>query len=403
MRDLSAALGRGEEVLAESWRVRFAIARQTARRVQAAFRTADVREQDFAPSVGYGYGDRGRDRLDEVFALSFGCEAALVRTQIASGTHALAVALLGVLNPGDELLIATGIPYDTLQAVLGLRPTPRSLREMGIGVRVLPMGEGLDPDRLAQAIGDRTKAVLFQRSRGYSEREGLTPEAMAPALGRLRTLGVTSVVDNCYGEFVCAQEPEADLLVGSLTKNPGGGLAPGGGYIAGRRRLVEAAADRLTAPGLGGHVGAFPGGKRELFQGLYLAPHAVAEALTAADYAAAVGEALGLSVAPGPLAPRGDIVQTITFGSAQALLRFGRALQSASPVDSRALPEPAELPGYSHAVVMAGGTFIAGASLELSMDAPMRPPYVGYLQGGLSAAHSVEALRAAFTAAFAEG
>lgn len=403
MADLRRALAIGEEVLEESRRVRFPVARENARRVLGAFRDADVREEDFAPSVGYGYGDRGRERLDQVFAQSFGTETALVRAQIASGTHAISAALFGVLSPGDELVIATGPPYDTLQAVLGLRPTPRSLMEMGILVRVVPMAEGLTPKGIESALSHRTKAVLLQRSRGYADRPALTPEDLAPVLAHLRVLGVASVVDNCYGEFVCAEEPIADLLVGSLTKNPGGGLAPGGGYIAGRRALVEAAADRLTAPGLGAHVGAFPHGKRELFQGLYLAPHAVFEALCAADYAAAVAGELGLSVSPQPLERRGDIVQTISFGSADRLLRFARALQGASPVDARAVPEPAELPGYPDLVVMAGGTFIAGSSLELSMDAPMRPPYTGYLQGGVSAAHSVESLREAFSTAFREG
>lgn len=400
MADLAAALRWGEEVLEESRRLRFGTARANAARVLDAFRGADVREEDFAPSVGYGYGDRGRDRLDTVFARSLGCESALVRGQIASGTHALHAALLGVLSPGDELLVATGMPYDTLQAVLGLRPTPRSLQEWGIRVRVLPMEQGLDARTLREALAPGTRAVLLQRSRGYAERRALTPGDLDPALEALRGAGVASVVDNCYGEFVCASEPRADLLVGSLTKNPGGGLAAAGGYIAGRRDLVAAAADRLTAPGLGGHVGAFPSGKRRIFQGLHLAPHAVAEALCAADYAAAVGQGLGLEVQPLPLAERGDIVQAIRFGSAERLLRFARALQAASPVDSHVIPEPAQLPGYAHPVVMAGGTFIAGASLELSMDAPMRPDYVGYLQGGVSLAHSVVALYRAFESAF---
>ncbi len=388
-----------EEALVAARERGFRLARHNASRVLQAFRDAGVAEFDFAPSVGYGYGDRGRESLGRVFAAAFGCEAALVRPQIASGTHAIALALWGVLSPGGELLVATGEPYDTMRSVLGLRPTPRSFREWGIEVRVLPMAEGLDPKALRDSFGPRTQAVLFQRSRGYARRDSLRPSDLDPALEACRRAGVVSVVDNCYGEFVDVREPAADLLVGSLTKNPGGGLAPGGGYVAGGRELVEAVADRVTAPGLGSDVGAFPGGKRELFQGLYLAPQAVAEALAAADYAAAYAQALGWHVDPLPGAVRGDIVQLIGFGERERLLRFAAALQTASPVESRALPEPEALPGYPDPVLMAGGTFISGASLELSIDAPMRPPWDGYLQGGVSAAYATLALDLAFAAA----
>ncbi len=396
---LLAAERAAEEALAQSREMHFAVARRNARRVLDAFRAARVGEYDFAPSVGYGYGDRGRDTLNAVFAAALGCEAALVRQQIASGTHAIALALWGVLRPGGELLVATGTPYDTLQAVLGLRETPRSLAEWGIASRVVPIEEGLDPVRLRRALSPRTQAVLFQRSRGYHARPGLRPDELAPALEALRAAGVPSIVDNCYGEFVTDEEPAADLLVGSLTKNPGGGLAPGGGYVAGRKALVEAVADRLTAPGLGADVGSFPGGKRPYFQGLFLAPQAVAESLAAADYAAAFALALGYAVDPLPLALRGDIVQVIRFGAEVPLLRFAQALQAHSPVESGARPEPAELPGYPDPVVMAGGTFIAGASLELSLDAPLRPPYDGYLQGGIASAYGAEILHQAFLAA----
>lgn len=394
-----AARRAAEGVLAESRAQHFATARANARRVLDAFRSARVAEYDFAPSVGYGYGDRGRETLNAVFAAAFGCEAALVRPQIASGTHAIALALWGVLRPGGELLVATGMPYDTLQSVLGLRDTPRSLREWGIETRVIDIAEGLDPLRLASALGPSTQAVLFQRSRGYQARDSLRPEALAPALLALRARGIVSVVDNCYGEFVADREPEADLLVGSLTKNPGGGIAPSGGYVAGRRELVEAVADRLTAPGLGADVGSFPAGKRSLFQGIFLAPHAVAEALCAADYAAAFARSLGLGVDPMPLAARGDIVQVIRFGGREPLLRFAQALQAHSPVESDARVEEAQLPGYPDPVVMAGGTFFAGASLELGMDAPLRPPYDGYLQGGIASPYAVEILQRAFAAA----
>ncbi len=377
----------------------FATARTNARRVLEAFRAARVGEYDFAPSVGYGYGDRGRDTLNAVFASALGCEAALVRQQIASGTHAISLALWGVLRPGGELLVATGEPYDTLQSVLGLRATPRSFAEWGITTRLLDLAEGLDPQQLRAALSARTQAVLFQRSRGYHDRPALLPQDLLPALLELRKAGVVSLVDNCYGEFVAEEEPAADLLIGSLTKNPGGGLALGGGYVAGRKELVEAVADRLTAPGLGADVGSFPAGKRSLFQGLFLAPHAVAEALAVADYAAAFAKSLGYHVDPLPLSERGDIVQVLRFGAKEPLLRFARALQEHSPVESSARPEPAELPGYPDPVLMAGGTFVAGASLELSMDAPLRAPYAGYLQGGISSAYGVEILRQAFLAA----
>jgi len=399
---LAAAAARANEAFLRARERSFAVACRNAARVLAAFQGAGIGEFDFAPSVGYGYGDRGRERLNEVFAGALGCEAALVREQIASGTHAIALALWGVLRPGDELLVATGEPYDTLRSVLGLRPTPRSLAEWGIGVRVLGLADGLDPVRLRAALGPRTRAVLFQRSRGYARRPGLRPEDLEPALAACRAAGVVSLCDNCYGEFVEALEPSADLLVGSLTKNPGGGLATGGGYIAGRRELVEAVADRVTAPGLGADVGAFPAGKRRLFQGLFLAPQAVAEAVSVAEYAAAFAQELGLYADPLPGAPRGDIVQVLGLGTRARLLRFAEALQAASPVESGARPEPAELPGYPDPVLMAGGTFIAGASLELSLDAPLREPYDGYLQGGVAAAYGVQAVRSAFEAAFGE-
>lgn len=391
-----------EEALLQARLSTFQLARHNAARVLQAFQAAGISEYDFAPSVGYGYGDRGRETLGQVFAAALGCEAALVREQIASGTHAIALALWGVLRPGGELLVATGEPYDTLRSVLGLRPTPRSFAEWGIKVRVLPMSEGLDAARLRAAFGPKTQAVLFQRSRGYARRPGLRPEDLDPALAACRAAGVVSVVDNCYGEFVDVREPDADLLAGSLTKNPGGGLAAGGGYIAGRQELVEAVADRVTAPGLGADVGAFPGGKRSLFQGIYLAPQAVAEALAVAEYAAAFGRSLGCFVDPMPGEARGDIVQVIGFGAKEPLLRFAQALQAASPVESRARPEPENLPGYPDPVLMAGGTFISGASLELSLDAPMRPPWDGYLQGGIAAAYAAESVGRAFAAAFPE-
>lgn len=364
-------------------------------RVLNAFRKARVSGYHLKGSTGYGYGEQGREILETVYAEIFGAERALVRGQIISGTHALALCLFGVLRPGDELLAVQGLPYETLQAIIGIgEGAPGNLKEWGIfyrQVELLPDGT-LDWPGIAGAINKQTKMVLLQRSRGYTNRPPLNLKEMERLINFLkkRERDIVICVDNCYGEFVENTEPPAvgaDLVAGSLIKNPGGGLAPSGGYVVGRARYVEMAASRWTAPGIGGQVGPAPEFQRLLFQGLFLAPHAVAEALKGAVFAARFFERLGFAVSPLYQEERTDIIQVITLGTRERLLAFCRGIQKASPVDSHLCPEPAPLPGYNDPVVMAAGTFVQGASLELSADAPVKEPYAVYLQGGLTKAH----------------
>ena len=368
-----------------------AVALANHKKILNAFHACRVSEFHFKGSTGYGYGDTGRDVLDRVFALVFGTEAALVRPQIVSGTHALALALFGLCRPGD-VLVAVGRPYDTLERVIGIRePVPGSLAEWGVKYRQTALGADGKPDETAllAALDRNVRVVLIQRSGGYDWRPALTADDMARliALIKGRLPGVRVVVDNCYGEFTETREPGelgADLVCGSLIKNPGGGLAPTGGYLAGSEECVALAADRLTAPGLGRHVGACPEGLRLLYQGLYLAPHFVAEALKGAVFAARLLERLGYEVLPGYADRRADIVQAVRLGTPERVLAFCRGIQKASPVDAYVAPEPVPLPGYTDGVVMAAGTFVQGASLELTADAPVREPYAVFLQGGLS-------------------
>lgn len=360
-------------------------------RVLRAFHAERVSEFHMRGSTGYGYGDAGRETLDRVWANVFGAEAAFVRPQIVSGTHAVALGLFGACRPGDEM-ISLGRPYDTLAEVIGLcGSTPGSLAEMGVTYRQIPYQDvGSAPAALAAAIGPRTRVVYLQRSRGYAWRDGLDLAAMERIITavRERRPDIVVMVDNCYGEFVEDREPPAigaDLCAGSLIKNPGGGLVATGGYVAGRTDLVARAAARLTAPGLGTEVGAYPEGYRLLFQGLFLAPHFVAEALKGAAFAGRLLERLGFAVLPRwDTWPRSDIVQAVRLDRPESLLAFCRGLQKGSPVDAHAIPEAGPLPGYEDGVVMAAGTFVQGASLELTADAPMREPYIVYLQGGLS-------------------
>lgn len=372
-------------------------------RVLEAFQKHEVAARHFAATTGYGYGDIGRDTLEAIFADLFGAQAAMVRPQIASGTHALSLCLFGLLLPGDTLLYASGAPYDTLRGVIGLDgAAPGSLAEMGVGYRQAELGAdgGLDLAAIRAAMSPRTRVVAVQRSRGYAARRALTPQEMEPLAKMLHAdfPYASLMVDNCYGEFVCQQEPThfgADLCVGSLIKNPGGGLAPTGGYIAGRAALVERIAYRLTAPGIGLEVGSYAGGYQPFYQGLFMAPHVVAQALKTATLAAALFGMMGMDTAPGVDAPRSDIIQALTLGTPQRLVAFCQGVQMASPVDSMALPEPWAMPGYAEPVVMAAGTFVSGASIELSADAPMRPPYTAYLQGGLTYSHGKLALQRA--------
>lgn len=370
------------------------VRRRNQVRVLMAFREARIAESHFGGTTGYGYGDRGREALEDAFALAFQSEAALVRHQIGTGTQAIALCLFGILRPGDTLLSLTGSPYDTLRGVIGMDdrlPGQGSLRDFGIAYEGIPLTPAGEPDeeaiRRRLLSGPPVRMVFLQRSRGYALRKALGLAGIAGLCRLVRACGSEAVilVDNCYGEFVEDGEPcgvGADLAAGSLIKNPGGGICPTGGYVTGRRHLVELAACRLTAPGLGSHVGPTLGLTRQLTQGLYFAPHMVAECLEGAVFAAALFREAGYDVDPGPLDPRADLVQSITLGSPDRLLAFCRAIQAASPVDSFAVPEPWDMPGYADPVVMAAGTFVSGASIELSADAPMRPPYAAYLQGG---------------------
>ena len=376
-------------------------------RVLNAFRTHRVSDTHFRATSGYAYSDVGRDTLEVIFAELWGAEKALVRTQFVSGTHALTAALFGVLRPGDELLSVTGAPYDTMQTVIGHAVKQAgSLAEYGVGYRevALTADGAVDMPAVATAITAKTRVALIQRSRGYSSRNTLTVQQIGElcALIKSRAPRCITFVDNCYGEFVEQNEPTqvgADLMAGSLIKNPGGGLAPTGGYVAGKAELVDQAAFRLTAPGLGGELGATLGDSaRLLYQGLFLAPHVVNQAVRSAIFAAGVFQSLGCSVAPLPTDLRGDIIQSVTLGSPEKVIAFCQALQQWSPVDAFAVPLPWDMPGYEDQVIMAAGTFVQGASIELSADAPIRPPYTVYLQGGLTFEHSRLALEHAAAA-----
>ncbi len=361
-------------------------------KVLAAFQQVRVGEYLFRPSTGYGYGDRGREVLEELFAAVFHAEAALVRSQIVSGTHAISLGMFGVLRPGDEMLLATGQPYDTLQPVVGMSTRAvGSLREWGVSVNQVDLTPEGAPDlaSIQVAVNPKTRLVFIQRSRGYSLRQPVRIEQIKLIIDVVRRANPEAVclVDNCYGEFVEDMEPTqvgADLVAGSLIKNPGGGLAPTGGYLVGRYDLVAAAANVLTAPGIGGNVGAVPEGHRLYYQGLFMAPQVVGEALKGAVWTAAFCRLMGLRVDPLPLEHRTDIIQAILLETPDRLVAWCQGLQKGSPVDSYIAPRPSGMPGYQDRVVMAGGTFIQGASIELSADGPLRPPFVVYQQGGLA-------------------
>lgn len=364
-------------------------------RVLKAFQKAGITEFHLRDGTGYGYGDLAREGLENVYALAFEGEAALVRAQIVSGTHAIAIALTALLKKGDELLSVTGRPYDTLAKIIGISgKTERSLKKLGIEYKEVPLNENgsLDYKKIKEAISDKTKVVLIQRSRGYSWRKSLNIEEIAQLISFIKNINhsIICLVDNCYGEFVEDKEPTkvgADLIVGSLIKNPGGGLAPSGGYIVGRKNLVDEVADRLFAPGLGNRIGTNLGIGHLLYQGFFMAPSIVGEALKGAIVASRFFSLLGFETSPAPGTQHADIVQAIKLNSCEAVLSFCKGIQAASPIDSAAVPEPSVLPGYDVPVIMAAGTFVQGASLELTADAPMRPPYIVYLQGGLSYSH----------------
>lgn len=398
----STPIDAAEAALAPVWAQIDRIRHQNQKKVLQAFRNHQIGEQHFAGTTGYGHGDLGREALEAVFAQIFGTEAALVRQQFASGTHALAVALFGALRPGDELLSIAGAPYDTLEEVIGLRGENQgSLMEWGVTYRELPLRPDgrVDLDAIPTALRPETKVVTIQRSRGYDWRPSLRVEEIGTIIRTIKAErpDIICFVDNCYGEFTETLEPPevgADLIAGSLIKNPGGGIVPMGGYVAGRADLVHRAACRLTAPGIGREGGASLDMNRLLFQGLFLAPNVVAEALKGATLAARLFHDLGYPVDPAWDAPRTDIIQAVKLGSPEKLIALCRGIQEWSPVHAYVRPEPDIVPGYADNVVMAGGTFIEGSTLELSADGPLREPYVAYLQGGLTYSHCRIALEA---------
>lgn len=357
-----------------------------------AFHQVRLDDRHFQPSTGYGYGDSGRDALESVYSLVFGAEDALVRQQIVSGTHAISLCLTTFLKPGDLLVSAAGAPYDTLCRVIGTcRPEPGSLCASGVRYLETPLSDDrrVDFEAFRRSLVERPRMVLIQRSRGYTLAPSRTMEEIAGLVRETRSLSPDSIilVDNCYGEFVESLEPPmvgADLTAGSLIKNPGGGLAPGGGYVVGTRQSVRLVAERLYAPVIGGEIGPSLSGNRLFFQGFFLAPHFVSQALMGAVFVARLAELCGFSAQPGPDEMRTDIIQSLGLRSPDGLIRFCRGLQKASPVGAHIIPEPSPMPGYEDPVIMAGGTFVQGASLELSADAPLRPPYAVYLQGGFS-------------------
>lgn len=364
-------------------------------KVIEAFQKYQVSDFHFAGSTGYGYNDRGREVLDLVYAEVFGAESALVRPHFASGTHTIATALFGLLRPGDGLLYITGTPYDTLHKVIGKpQDGTGSLQDFGITYDEAKLAEdgSVDWDLVASKLTDKTKVIGIQRSRGYDWRSSFSVAQIGDMVARVKELKPDCLVfvDNCYGEFTEVMEPTqvgADLIAGSLIKNPGGGLAETGGYICGRADLVELASYRLTAPGIGSEVGAMLGTTRSIYQGLFLAPSTVGQAVKGSILAAAVFERTGFVSTPAWNQPRYDLIQAISFDKAEQLIAFVQGIQRAAAVDGHVLPEPWEMPGYEHPVIMAAGTFIQGGSLELSADAPVRAPYIAYMQGGLTYSH----------------
>lgn len=364
-------------------------------KVLLAMQKNRVSEECFGASSGYGYNDFGRETLEQVYADTFHTEACLVRPQIACGTHALAIALFGNLRPGDELLAPAGKPYDTLEEVIGIRPSKGSLKEYGITYRQVDLREDgtFDYDRIREAVNEKTKLVAIQRSKGYQTRPSFSVREIGELIAFVKNIkpDVICMVDNCYGEFVDTIEPSdvgADMIVGSLIKNPGGGLAPIGGYIAGTKECVENASYRMTCPGLGMEVGATLGVNRSFYQGFFLAPMVTKGALKGAVFAANIYERLGFGVVPNGSEPRQDIIQSVILGTPEGLQAFCEGIQAAAPVDSYVTPEPWDMPGYDSQVIMAAGAFVQGSSIELSADGPMKPPYAVYFQGGLTWEHA---------------
>lgn len=388
----------GEEILAslqERFRQIDEVAEYNQLKVIRAMQECNVSEACLLGTTGYGYNDLGRDTFEKVYAAMFHTEDALVRPQITCGTHALALALMSNLRPGDELLSPVGKPYDTLEEVIGIRPSKGSLKEYGISYRQVDLlADGsFDYDGIRAAVNERTKLVTIQRSKGYQTRPTLSVTRIGELVRFIKEIkpDVICMVDNCYGEFVETIEPTdvgADMVVGSLIKNPGGGLAPIGGYIAGRKDCVENAAYRLTSPGLGKEVGASLGILSSFYEGLFLAPVVTASALKGAIFAANIYEKIGFPVVPDGSESRHDIIQAVTFGSPEGVIAFCQGIQAAASVDSFVTPEPWDMPGYDSQVIMAAGAFVSGSSIELSADGPIAPPYAVYFQGGLTFPHA---------------
>ena len=405
MKEMYAQLGISSEVydfgheIEESLKERFDKFDKTAEynqmKVLLAMQKNKVSAECFGSSSGYGYDDIGRETLEKVYADTFHTEACLVRPQITCGTHALAIALFGNLRPGDELLAPAGKPYDTLEEVIGIRPSKGSLAEYGVSYRQVELLEDgtFDYDSICKAINEKTRLVEIQRSKGYQTRPSFSVKQIGELIAFVKSIkpDVICMVDNCYGEFVEEREPlevGADMIVGSLIKNPGGGLAPIGGYIVGKKECVENAAYRLTSPGLGKEVGASLGVIQSFYQGLFLAPTVVSGALKGAIFAAKMYEKLGYRVVPNGTESRHDIIQAIEFNNRDAMIAFCEGIQAAAPVDSYVTPEPWAMPGYDCDVIMAAGAFVQGSSIELSADGPVKPPYAVYFQGGLTWYHA---------------
>ncbi len=394
-RDVLAFGKRIEETLKDRFKEIDENAEYNQMKVIKAMQDNRVSDIHFAATTGYGYNDLGRDTLEAVYASVFHTESALVRPNLISGTHALAIALSGNLRPGDELLSPAGKPYDTLEEVIGIRESTGSLKEYGVVYRQVDLlSDGsFDYEAIKKAVNEKTKLVTIQRSKGYDTRPTFSVSQIGEVIAFVKSLkpDVICMVDNCYGEFVERIEPSdvgADMVVGSLIKNPGGGLAPIGGYIAGRKDCVDRASFRLTAPGLGKEVGASLGLNQSFYQGLFLSPTVVAGALKGAVFAANVYEQLGFSVVPDSSQSRHDIIQAVTFGNPEGVVAFCQGIQAAAPVDSFVSPEPWDMPGYDAPVIMAAGAFVQGSSIELSADGPIKPPYAVYFQGGLTWYHA---------------
>lgn len=384
-----------EHLIAEQHKRIDEVAAYNTFRVLKAFQQHQVADFHFTPSTGYGYDDAGRDTLESIYAEVFGGESALVRPQIISGTHAIATALFGMLRPGDELLYITGKPYDTLEEVIGIRGNGSgSLKDFGIGYNAIPlMRDGsVDYKEITKVINERTKVIGIQRSKGYANRPSFTIDEIREMVQFVKEIKKDLIVfvDNCYGEFVESEEPlhgGADIIAGSLIKNPGGGIVKTGGYIVGKKELVELASYRLAAPGIGAEGGATLYSLLEMYQGFFLAPHVVAQSLKGAVFTAAFLEGLGMKTSPSWDSKRTDLIQSVQFDDREKMISFCQAIQLASPINSHVSPQPSRMPGYEDEVIMAAGTFIQGASIELTADGPLRAPFVAYVQGGLTYEH----------------